>query len=674
MLYHLFIILIYYCIIIKCEVEISIENNITCGSRLPVDFAEIHYITDDNTIGLYIINNDCYKCSKILISETTQIINQCSMIWVPHGWKLYFISNLNGNIMNQKEYYFGEHGKYEIEYISIYNNIEIHTITTPINSIYPIYVLIIITFCIILCSYCIPGVIKMFGLGDILHVYTGLGSGLSANEGDTKKYDSNQVQYQSVSSISTINIIGSTGIGGDSGDGSMPLLATDNGPIGNPIPNSSNNMKNQGIEKTQKSKQRLCSLDTFRGIALSIMVFVNYGAGGYWFFDHAAWNGLTIADLMFPWFMFMMGVSMALSYASLAKKNTPISSLWYKAIRRSVLLWIIGMFIANGFHYTHWRLPGVLQYFALSNLITAGTVLICMPTSKVLLEEIQEEERVEKEKSNNWSINEADRPLLVRIFGDADGIMPSILLTCYRYEWIIQISIVILYMSVALSAKAPGCPAGYEGPGGISNQSDHPDCTGGIHRYFDMKLFGLDHIYLYPTCQRLYGCIGYDPEGALGGLSACTLTYLGLMTGRVLVHFKNHGERLKRWCIWSVLLMLLAGILCGFSQNDGIMPINKNLWSTSFCFVAAGTGILGLGVCYILIDMYNWWSGAPFRYLGMNSILIYCASDIFAEYFPFSYSTNANSHAHLLQMNVIGVSCWFVVAYWCYHKKIFLKV
>lgn len=47
--------------------------------------------------------------------------------------------------------------------------------------------------------------------------------------------------------------------------------------------------------KQPTKPKRLSSLDTFRGIALCIMIFVNYGGGGYWFFEHAAWNGLTVA-------------------------------------------------------------------------------------------------------------------------------------------------------------------------------------------------------------------------------------------------------------------------------------------------------------------------------------------------------------------------------------------
>ena len=48
-------------------------------------------------------------------------------------------------------------------------------------------------------------------------------------------------------------------------------------------------------------KFRLNSLDTFRGITIALMIFVNDGAGGYWFFEHATWNGLQLADVVFPW-------------------------------------------------------------------------------------------------------------------------------------------------------------------------------------------------------------------------------------------------------------------------------------------------------------------------------------------------------------------------------------
>ncbi len=56
-----------------------------------------------------------------------------------------------------------------------------------------------------------------------------------------------------------------------------------------------------GKEESTPNKKRLKSLDTFRGITIALMIFVNDGGGGYHFFEHATWNGLYLADLAFPW-------------------------------------------------------------------------------------------------------------------------------------------------------------------------------------------------------------------------------------------------------------------------------------------------------------------------------------------------------------------------------------
>ena len=60
------------------------------------------------------------------------------------------------------------------------------------------------------------------------------------------------------------------------------------------------------FEDSGNNRLSLQSLDSFRGISIVIMIFVNYGGGGYWFLAHSVWNGLTVADLVFPWFMWIM--------------------------------------------------------------------------------------------------------------------------------------------------------------------------------------------------------------------------------------------------------------------------------------------------------------------------------------------------------------------------------
>ena len=69
--------------------------------------------------------------------------------------------------------------------------------------------------------------------------------------------------------------------------------------------------KNEKVEvkEEKKKKLRLISLDTFRGFSITFMIFANYGGADYWFFEHVPWDGLTFADLLMPWFLFMGKIS-----------------------------------------------------------------------------------------------------------------------------------------------------------------------------------------------------------------------------------------------------------------------------------------------------------------------------------------------------------------------------
>ena len=125
--------------------------------------------------------------------------------------------------------------------------------------------------------------------------------------------------------------------------------------------------------------------------------------------------------------------------------------------------------------------------------------------------------------------------------------------------------ILFTFLMLCLLGAKPGCPVGYNGPGGLSEDSAHVDCTGGIHKYIDQIFFTSKHFFADPTCRKLYDCGAYDPEGLLGSLSACmfimaiydpffqnysskllspgTLTYLGLTAGRVVLHMSSHKDR-----------------------------------------------------------------------------------------------------------------------------------
>lgn len=83
----------------------------------------------------------------------------------------------------------------------------------------------------------------------------------------------------------------------------------------------------------QRTKKRLKSLDIFRGIAIVLMIFVNSGGGHYWWIEHAVWNGLHFADLVFPWFLFIMGTCIPLSIKSQISRQIPTKEIVGKIIK-----------------------------------------------------------------------------------------------------------------------------------------------------------------------------------------------------------------------------------------------------------------------------------------------------------------------------------------------------
>ena len=108
------------------------------------------------------------------------------------------------------------------------------------------------------------------------------------------------------------------------------------------------------------------------------MVFVNQGGGWYWWLNHSFWNGLTVADLVFPWFIFMMGTSLAIVLRSSARRGEPFTATLLRSLRRSVILFSFGLLVAMPNYPTTdphttdlgtLRIPGVLQRFAISYIV-----------------------------------------------------------------------------------------------------------------------------------------------------------------------------------------------------------------------------------------------------------------------------------------------------------------
>jgi predicted acyltransferase len=135
--------------------------------------------------------------------------------------------------------------------------------------------------------------------------------------------------------------------------------------------------------------ERLLSLDVFRGLTVAAMLLVNNP--GTWSavyapLEHAEWHGWTPTDLIFPFFLFIVGVSMAYSLLPRLERGDAAGRLFGRAARRSAILIGLGLLLAAFPYYTldlaHLRLPGVLQRIGLAFLLASAVVLFARPRAQ----------------------------------------------------------------------------------------------------------------------------------------------------------------------------------------------------------------------------------------------------------------------------------------------------
>lgn len=132
---------------------------------------------------------------------------------------------------------------------------------------------------------------------------------------------------------------------------------------------------------TKNALPRLQSLDAFRGITIAFMILVNSPGKqvAYSCLEHSSWNGCTLADLVFPFFIVIVGISCVLSLTNLRTRGVPDGQLFRLIIKRSLYLFGIGLLLnalPNHFDFSHIRVLGVLQRIAICYFCSATLFLI----------------------------------------------------------------------------------------------------------------------------------------------------------------------------------------------------------------------------------------------------------------------------------------------------------
>ena len=351
---------------------------------------------------------------------------------------------------------------------------------------------------------------------------------------------------------------------------------------------------------SQKGRVRVVSVDVLRGAAIVVMIFWAYGSGGYACLHHAIWDGIHLSDCALPCFVFVMGVSIAITNCrdsrrireaidarSDAKEGKIISNyeqlkqailefvkLVYRFSWRSLLLFLIGVSLSNSDFseaedFASIRILGVLQRLSLTYLFTS------LATLTVFL-------RYEPQFN---AAADSGSALFSGLFWD---------LTRFWPEWIPILAFVALQTGLEYGiepanwnatsvASMTGCPRGYLGPGGLHWNSSFSKCTGGAHRLIDLYFVGDEHLDDYPTPSMVYEApVPFEKNGLLGTCSSVLLCFLGLQAGKVLLFSNSDRERFIRWTVWAAFygLLTLSFVLLPspYPFNPSLLPINYNLW------------------------------------------------------------------------------------------------
>ncbi|XP_026814068.1 heparan-alpha-glucosaminide N-acetyltransferase isoform X1 [Rhopalosiphum maidis] len=563
-------------------------------------------------ISLWMQTKECYKCDllkkeNISNNRVTNIrLNTIYSLWLD-------LTNDSSHNNCRTLQTFEEHGVYQWNISNNFNCSQIKQISTPQDLFMPfVYALLLIipSFAVwffisyLQRTYVVPSVFRFASKTDLDIENT-------ASSRDVPIIDGSDVELKNA----------------DFGTGSNePVIIHPQIPT--PVKNNS---------------YRITSLDTFRGISIILMVFVNLGGGHYWFFEHAPWNGITLADFILPWFCWVMGVSIAISLRSQLRSSTKRKYVFGRIVRRSIALLIMGLVLnsVNNNNLNTFRPLGVLQRLALVYFIAATLETIFM-------------------KPQPYFTN--TRLDVIR------DIIES------ARQWIIVIILVAIHTSITFFLPIPGCPKGYLGPGGLYNSSSNINCTGGAAGYIDRLIFGENHMYS-GTSKPVYQSLAFDPEGVLSTLTNALLVYMGVHAGRIILCYQYTNERIKRWIAWTIVLCLIGGCLCNFSKEEGLIPINKNLFSLSYACITGSSAFLIFIILFLIIEHWRLWSGSPFSEIGQNSIMLYLGHNIFYNTLPWRWQpVNETSHTEYLIMDCWATIFWCAIALVMHKKNIFIVV
>jgi predicted acyltransferase len=370
----------------------------------------------------------------------------------------------------------------------------------------------------------------------------------------------------------------------------------------------------QPLAGSAQSSQRLMSVDALRGFDMFWII----GADSLVYalqkmsrsrptsfladqLEHAEWEGFHFYDLIFPLFVFIVGVSLVFSLTKTIERAGRPEAL-KRIFKRSILLFVIGIFYSGGFNspWPDMRLMGVLNRIALAYFF-AG-LLFCFFKPRALL------------------------AICVGILAGYWALMTFLPIRDIQLtkENLAQLAEKAGDARTAALFKESSNPSAVkDSPAWAAAEKMLYGTTNRVTGQFGKGLNLANHFDFKYLPGRKYDTF-FDPEGILSTLPAVVTCLLGVFAGLLL---RNQTLPDKQKVVWLISFGIAAAAL-GWLWNFQF-PVIKKIWTSSYVLVAGGYGAILLGVFYLVVDVcqYRTWC-QPFVWMGMNSITVYMASNI----------------------------------------------
>lgn len=391
--------------------------------------------------------------------------------------------------------------------------------------------------------------------------------------------------------------------------------------------------------------ERLISLDALRGFTIMGMIIVNSPGSWSHVYEpllHASWHGVTPTDLVFPFFLFIVGVSITLSYTKQRERRTPKAHLHAKIGLRALKLFALGLFLNlwPGFDFEELRVAGVLQRIA---IVFALCALLFLHT--------------------NW-----------------------------RQQLWVGIGLLVGYWALLSWIPVPLDDVNRE-----ALQTGQVERSSGTR--VDVEVEASGEGALRPNLEPGTNLVAWldrrllpgrfwerswDPEGLGSTLPAVATGIFGMLVGTMLLSIGDPYRRVS-WVFFVGMAAVMAGAAWSWA-----FPLNKNLWSSSFVLHAGGWAALCLGAALLLLDVLRYRSWAKVGVIfGANPLVAYALSGVLIVVFYSGFAgfpslsvafmdsaTAAGIPAKLASLSyaILYLGVLFLPVWWLWKRRIYIRL